>query len=96
MRRRPRAEREDNSCCLGSSDSGCGAASVWSRLPQLWCWRSCSRVRQQKWLPQAQQYVAVVNGPQAQPLWVVSVDASTRAARHQIDQRDGARADQFI
>lgn len=27
-------------------------------------------------VPQAQQYVAVVNGPQAQPLWVVSVDAS--------------------
>ncbi|HEY5761332.1 MAG TPA: anti-sigma factor [Steroidobacter sp.] len=25
---------------------------------------------------QAQQYVAVVNGPQAQPLWVVSVDAT--------------------
>jgi len=25
---------------------------------------------------QAQQYIAVVNGPQAQPLWVVSVDAS--------------------
>lgn len=26
--------------------------------------------------PQAQQYIAVVNGPQAQPLWLVSVDAS--------------------
>lgn len=26
--------------------------------------------------PPVQQYIAVVNGPQAQPLWVVSVDAS--------------------
>lgn len=27
-------------------------------------------------VPPAQQYVAVVNGPEAQPLWVVSVDAT--------------------